>query len=420
MSRGQQRTRHRKLLLAGVAVLLLGVFALVSGCGRTIRVETMTGHTADFDFRSFDCNAARSEDASVSNSSSTPSDLLVRYLGVSGVYFEWQGVGLLSAPFFSHQGLLRVAAGKGRINEEAIRDGMAGVPEARAAAILVGHAHHDHLLDVPQVAQMHPDAVVYANQSGVNLLAAEQNLVGRTRALNDQVGSWIQLKDEEGRPLPIRFMALASPHAKQGPVFRWATGSLETPATRELRDLPLRSFKGGKPLAFVVDFLPVQDTALVPGDESGLDGETDLDAEKGLNLEPVVRVYLQDAATEGVGLAPTMHYPQLADHPIDLAVLCIASHNLAEGFPEELLSDLEPRHVLVSHYRDFFRSPHKPIRFTPMLTNRSANGFLNRIAAHVEGLDREPLDWAEPSCGPSASSWTMPVPGELLRLETQQ
>lgn len=398
MTRSPQRAkRNAQVLAAFIVILAICALGLSWGCGHTIRRDVMDGRSADFDFRSFDCEPPNAQATGDANASATPadSDLLVRYLGVSGVYFEWQGVGVLSAPFFSHQNLLRVATGKGRIDNEAIDRGMQGVPNGRAVAILLGHAHHDHLFDVPQVARLHPKAVVYANRTGINLLAAEGELAARTQALNDQLGAWIRLRDAEGNPLPVRLMALPSPHAKQGPLFRWAPGSQRTPATKELRSLPLRSMKAGTPLAFVLDFLSPD------------------------NDEVVARVYLQDAATEGLGLSPTEQYPQLADHPFDLAVLCIASHHLAKGFPEELISDLEPRHVLVSHYRDFFRPPHKPIRFAPLLTNGKANDFLERVGAAVDVLDRPQLEWTAPSCGPSATSWTMPVPGELLQLKTQ-
>ncbi len=379
------RTKARRVRLA-LRPLICAV-GLSLGCGHTIRMETMDGRAANFDFRSFQCELRAAAPA-------TAADLTIRYLGVSGIYFEWQGVGLLSAPFFSHQGLLRVATGKGRVNKEAIRKGMAGVPRGAAAAMLIGHAHHDHLLDVPHIAQQHPEAMIYGNLTATNLLAGTGDLATRTKSLNQRLGSWIQLSDPNGIALPIRFMAVPSPHARQGPLFHWAPGSVNTANPDGLSQVPLRNFKQGQPLAFVVDFL---------------------NPKRG---DVAVRVYLQDAATERSGLSPTQAHPALTERPFDLAVLCIASFHLTDGFPEGLLSDLEPRHVMVTHYRDFFRPPHKPVRFVPMLTNRRANRFLERVAASLKAQERPALQWSAPSCGPSGPGWTMPVPGELLQLKT--
>jgi len=39
-------------------------------------------------------------------------------------------------------------------------------------AVLVGHAHHDHLMDLPYVWQKRPGATLYGNFTMGNILAA--------------------------------------------------------------------------------------------------------------------------------------------------------------------------------------------------------------------------------------------------------
>ncbi len=75
----------------------------------------------------------------------------VTYLGVNGYQFEASGHTLLVDPYFSRAGLTAVALQQ-RIhpNEARIAFGLQHI-RPHADAVLVTHAHFDHLLDVPEI-----------------------------------------------------------------------------------------------------------------------------------------------------------------------------------------------------------------------------------------------------------------------------
>ena len=83
---------------------------------------------------------------------SAPSNAVrVTYLGVNGFQFETDGHALLVDPYFTRVGLWAGALNE-RIesNPNRIREGLKHV-RSRVDAILVTHAHFDHLLDVPEI-----------------------------------------------------------------------------------------------------------------------------------------------------------------------------------------------------------------------------------------------------------------------------
>ncbi|HYN21837.1 MAG TPA: hypothetical protein VE078_12820, partial [Thermoanaerobaculia bacterium] len=153
--------------------------------------------------------------------------------------------------------------------------------------------------------------------------------------------------------------------------------------------------KAGRTFAFVIDFMA-------------------------RDLQTVrFRLYYQDSASpEGKG------YPELeealegdyrADY--DLAVLCMASSQFVRNHPGGIVGNLKPRHVLITHYEDFFRDPQKPLRFVTLLTNGAANRFLAKVQ---ETPHKDAIGPVDEVCGPSSRVSTMPLPGEWLRFRASR
>lgn len=93
------------------------------------------------------------------------------YLGSGGVLIRRGGDEIATGPFFSNFGFLEAGLTRIASNEDAVQRFMPERPDVRA--ILVGHAHYDHLIDVPSVvARKTPDATVYASESARNMLAS--------------------------------------------------------------------------------------------------------------------------------------------------------------------------------------------------------------------------------------------------------
>ncbi|WP_139353131.1 MULTISPECIES: hypothetical protein [Pseudomonas] len=84
----------------------------------------------------------------------------ITYLGVGGWLLNWHGNGLLLAPSFSNPNVPIFV----RANEQRIADYLPDVKNVKV--LLIGHAHYDHLLDVPVIMQRYaPDAIAYGNRT---------------------------------------------------------------------------------------------------------------------------------------------------------------------------------------------------------------------------------------------------------------
>jgi glyoxylase-like metal-dependent hydrolase (beta-lactamase superfamily II) len=376
--------------LRRIAALILASL-ICAACGHVIRGEFAPNHFGrEVDFRHPGC------DASGRPAGTPPGDVLVRYLGAGGLYLEWQGVSLLASPFFSNPGRLRAPFARLSASRVRIDGGLKGMDLKDVRAILVGHSHYDHLADVPDVAERFcPNARLYVNRSGANVLAGLVPLKGRVGCLEDpEQKGWIRLHDDEargGRELPIRFQAVETEHAPLFWHLPWSPGEVKQAWDKGWDGRRFRQLRVGQPFAFVIDLL-------------------DPDNPKQVRF----RIYYQDAASpENKG------YPDLEDEvDYDLAVLCMASFRYVKNAPGGLLGKLQPRHVMVTHYEDFFRDPQKPLRFVPLLTDGLANEFLGRVRTSLAGIEtRGPVD---PVCGPSSPTATMPLPGEWLRFHPRE
>jgi L-ascorbate metabolism protein UlaG (beta-lactamase superfamily) len=269
----------------------------------------------------------------------------VTYLGVSGFLIRAGGRTLLTAPSITHPRLSVVVSGWTIRPDTALVDrALDGLSLDSAAAVLVGHAHYDHLLDVPYVARRHaPRATIYGGPTVRRLLQGDSALrvAGRVRSVSGaevgtttRAGRWIDLPGGG-----IRVMALESSHAPNWLAFTLAPGGAERDAERLPRSA--WGWKLGEPYAWLIDVMAADST-------------------------PAFRILFQDAAAEPryAGLPP---FADPRDRrPVDLAIVAAGNFGKADDYPTAHLQALMPRHVLVGHWEDFFRSPAAPRRAIPL------------------------------------------------------
>lgn len=287
-------------------------------------------------------------------------DVQVKYYGAGGVLLQRGQDTLLFAPFFSNPSMLRVAFGTIRSLPSEVDRFLAPDAQrlAKVSAMLVGHAHYDHLMDVPYIRSRYiPGVPVYGSTTVRNILRAafpddpglvavdeHPQHIGRV----DHVGKWWYA----GRDM--RFMALASLHSPIALHHRFFEGDYDAPLTT----LPTRAagWKGGTTYAWLVDFL-------------GADGQVEF------------RVHYQDAASNPpFGLPPKAIQPP-DGRRVDLALVCMPGFEEVRDYPETLVTLLRPRFVVLIHWEDFFaRLPDDPhaLRTVALL---NAARFLQRLHA---------------------------------------
>jgi L-ascorbate metabolism protein UlaG (beta-lactamase superfamily) len=282
------------------------------------------------------------------------------YLGVGGFVLRHGGQAIMTAPSFSHRGLVPVTVNWSvRSDSGAVDRGMARVDTSGVAAVLVGHAHYDHAMDLPRVAERWvPRARVYGSGTLKNILAGAPGLdTARLVSLDGDVGDsahvgrWTYVPG--GR---IRFMPLRSSHA---PNFLWITIANDEQRTAR-RDLPRSAWgwKKGPVYAYLIDVTDAADTT-----------------------RPAFRVFYQDAAAK----AEYAVLPKFAGadaRPVDVAIVCVGNFDSYHSprYPEPTLRALQPRHVVLGHWENFFRAPEPPFAVLPATKTRE---LVRRVEAVV-------------------------------------
>lgn len=350
-------TRFQAFAVA-VAVVLL------AGCGHVIP-GSLTGTGEDFAFAKHDCHAGDDTDAS---------KVEVRYLGSGGVFIQWQGDAILIGPSFSNHHILRAGFWRGRDETQRVTEAVKRFDHQNVRAILAGHSHYDHIGDFPIVAgdALIPNVPVYLNASGVNILAKEPALQGRLRTIRPYEPVTIT------KHIVVR--AIRSGHAPQfcsrdGFPCRYAFGEIDQPWTTPIARRKLRAMHGGQPYAFDIELLDA-------------------------NGARRYRIYYNDSSA-GSPLGQTTG-------DFDLAILTMAQWRFVRDYPHDLLQTLRPRHVLASHWDNFFSKGGENSKFVFRL---GAPGFLRVVEQYVEKADAGPVN---PVCGVKTARYTMPVPGSSL------
>jgi hypothetical protein len=207
-------------------------------------------------------------------------------------------------------------------------------------AIMVGHSHYDHAMDVPFVALNRArSADILGNAALKKTLAPIASDLARKQPPTEVVS--LEGQDpctQSHRVIGTRFAirAIHSEHSPQaGPrlvkqLFNIRELSLwRGEPQHPLDSLPTRvgGWPAGTTLAFLIDLL-----------------EPDSDA-------IAFRIYYQDSPTRtGIGYPP----PCLGDRKVDLAILTVAGSSELPAFPTDIVGVMKPQFVMGVHWEDFF------------------------------------------------------------------
>jgi L-ascorbate metabolism protein UlaG (beta-lactamase superfamily) len=254
----------------------------------------------------------------------------VRWLGTAGFAITHGEHTVLIDPYLTRASLWQVAT-SALVPDEALA--RRHVP--RADAIVVGHTHFDHALDVPLIARL-TGARVFGSRSAVALcrsrgVPAEQveDVEPRGEAVVREVG-------------PFRLRFVPSAHA------RLLFGQVPFGGDiADCDDVPLRAqhYRCGA----------------VFGIEVAVAGRT---------IYHIGSAELLDA--------------HLESRHVDLALLCVAGWTRSEQFPERAMRKLSPRAVLLSHWDDFFRPLDREVRALPAMQMPKLVDRLDRVSRDVK------------------------------------
>lgn len=249
-----------------------------------------------------------------------PKGLRIQWLGTSGFRLSYAGFDLLIDPYLSRTGLTTV------LGRRALRCDPTRLDPVidRADAILVGHTHFDHALDVPYLAERH-NAQVYGSTSMAHLMALHG------QAARSHV---VEAK---------RVIAL-------GP--------------------------------FEVTFVPSVHSKLVLGLAVQSGGELTCDHLDHLNGNAYRcgQVWGIHIAVAGVTLyhqgSANLIDDAIIHRNVDVFLMGIAGRGFTPDYATRILQRLEPRLILPHHYDDFFRPVDAPFRFS---LNVNLGGFVDEV-----------------------------------------
>jgi L-ascorbate metabolism protein UlaG (beta-lactamase superfamily) len=239
----------------------------------------------------------------------------VQWLGTAGFAISHGEHTVLIDPYLTRASLARCALGTITPDEASIRR-----HAPRADAIVIGHTHFDHALDVPLLAKL-TGAKVFGSRSAVTLCRSQGVPDAQVECVERDAGG--SAVEREVGPFRLRFVPSAHSRFFFGRV----------PAAGEIADcddVPLR----------IGDYR----CGAVFGVEIAVAGKT---------LFHLGSAELVDAKLEAKN--------------VDLLLMCVAGWTSSRDLPERVVRLLSPGAVLLSHWDDFFRPIDRGARALPAM-----------------------------------------------------
>jgi L-ascorbate metabolism protein UlaG (beta-lactamase superfamily) len=239
----------------------------------------------------------------------------VRWLGTAGFVIEHAGHTVLIDPYVTRASLPRCLLAPLRTDRDAVRRHF-----PRADAIVVGHTHFDHALDVPYIART-TGARVFGSRSAAALCLANRVSPDRVEVVECEAGG-APVEREVG-PFALRFVPSA-----HSPLL---LGRVPFPGEiSDCGDVPMRA--------------EAYRCGAVFGVEIRVGGRT---------------LY-------HLGSAEVVE-AKVAVKNVDLLLMCVAGWTTTRALPERVGRSLAPGAVLLSHWDDFLRPLDRPARLLPAM-----------------------------------------------------
>ncbi len=246
----------------------------------------------------------------------------VTWLGTAGFRIEHEGFTVLIDPYLTRASLLRCAVAP-LVSDARAVDRYA----PKADAVIAGHTHFDHVLDVPTIA-LHTGAKVFGSRSCAHLCRASG--VDASQVIDVEEGSRNEPMRADVGPFELRF--IPSTHSS------FAFGRIPFPGDiSDCEQVPLRTqhYKCGA--VFSVDIRVAGRRIYHLGSADFLEG--------------------------------------MMERNVDLLLMCVAGWTTTQRFAPRVMGSFRPGALLLSHWDDFFSPMEKgahplPAMKLPSLVDR--------------------------------------------------
>lgn len=288
----------------------------------------------------------------------------ISYIGCGGFLIQKEGTSIMLDPYFSNLSPLFLIPFKKLKTDTTVIDAFfkrhfnhTKDKKGELKAILVAHSHYDHLADVPSIfnRNCHKDSIEVIGSKTTKHILKAVDIPCKTiekkdsTILNTPKHDFIYTKNKRVRILPI-----PSEHAPH--IFGMKLISSKK-VKKDFLNFPkkARKFPEGENYNFLIDFL----------DEQG-------------NIS--FRIFSNAAAScnGGIGLP---HEAILKEKKVDILFLCVASFSQVDAYPNIIINEIQPKHIILNHWENFFR----PIR---QLQKEPAVVPITNVKKFIIELDR--------------------------------
>lgn len=233
--------------------------------------------------------------------------------------------------------------------------------------LLITHGHYDHYGDVPYLCHsghVNKDTVkIIGNSIVQGYLGGDQipdkNIIKPVESSASSLtseGTWIYINNK------IRILPILAEHAPHLKILGININFVPNKHRREnSRHTYWREYAMGQTICYLIDFL-------------NDDGSVNF------------RTYINSAASNFPLGFPAQSI--LNQHPVDVAMLCVASFNNVKKYPEDIVKYLKPKHIIASHWEDFINSSIPELKKKPKtVPGTNVPVFFNRLDKVLSDLN---------------------------------
>jgi L-ascorbate metabolism protein UlaG (beta-lactamase superfamily) len=276
--------------------------------------------------------------------------LHIQFNGVAHYYIKYNQTAVITDPFLSNPPVSNVFFGRIFCDTPLIDRFKEKPKTSDIKMVLIGHAHYDHILDLPYYLPYLGDSTSIFGSANVDSICRSLNYFNTVNAAafaatDSMAGVWFYHRDST-----VRVMAIQSAHLPHFLGIHCYKGNIK----KHLAKFPdkAKDFKQDVTLAYLIDFLDEQ-------------------------KKPVKRMYF---ASSAIGFPLGFFSKHILDEKaIDVAILSIALFQHARYFPYMQIVFLKPEHTILCHWENFFRNRNQDLRPVGLTHHRQLQKHLQKL-----------------------------------------